>query len=139
MTIEAVDIGIVSGSDELVTFYSGVLAVPVLEPRQFPFATVHRLDLGPATLKIMVPTTTTPRPEDPPLSQFWDRAGFRYLTLWVDDLDLVARRWDTAGGTVAMPPTELRPGIVTALLVDPDGNTIEAMQGVVGPEPPYRG
>ncbi len=126
MTVRAVDIGLVTAGDELVDFYREVLDPVVLEPRRFPFATVHRLDLGPVTLKVMVPE---PPPEAPePVTQFWDRAGLRYVTLWVDDVEALAERWGGAGGTVAMAPTELRPGVTTALLVDPDGNTVEAMQ-----------
>ena len=78
----------------------------------------------------MVPTAPPEAPE--PTDRFWDRTGLRYLTLWVDDLDPLAERWAAAGGIVAMPPTELRPGVRTALLVDPDGNTVEAMHDADG-------
>jgi hypothetical protein len=27
-----------------------------------------------------------------------------------------------------MPPTQIRPGVSTAVLIDPDGNAVEAMQ-----------
>jgi catechol 2,3-dioxygenase-like lactoylglutathione lyase family enzyme len=126
VSVRAVDIGIVSPTDALVAFYEAALDAPRLEPRQFPFATVHRLAVGPVTLKVMVPTEV-PAAEAPP-SPFWDRAGLRYLTLWLDDLEPLLERWRSAGGTVVLPPTELRPGVVTALLVDPDGNTVEVMQ-----------
>ena len=132
MTIEHVDIGIVSATAELAEFYRAVFEAEVLEPRRFPFATVHRLALGPVTLKIMVPEQT---PEAPSAdSKFWDRQGFRYLTLWVDDLTALAEGWARLGGTVAMEPVELRPGVWTALLVDPDGNTIEAMRQTRSPQ-----
>jgi predicted enzyme related to lactoylglutathione lyase len=124
--IDAVDVGLVSADPALADFYERVLGLERLEPRVFPFATVHRVACGPVTLKVMVPTDR-PEPEDP-VSPFWVRAGVRYLTLWVDDLDALVAAWTEAGGAVAMPPTELRPGVRSALLGDPDGNVVEAME-----------
>jgi hypothetical protein len=126
MNVSGVDVGFVSNSEALVDFYVGALQVERLEPRRFPFATVHRLACGPVTLKVMVPAerATSPAPAQP----FWAAAGLRYVTLWVDDLDDLARRWTELGGAVDMPVTEIRPGVRTAVLVDPDGNTVEAMQ-----------
>jgi len=40
---------------------------------------------------------------------------------------LVLERWTAHGGTVAFGPLTIREGVRTALLVDPDGNTVEAM------------
>lgn len=125
MSIHAVDIGIVSRHESLVDFYVAALPAVRLEPRVLPMGTVHRLEVGPVTLKIMVPTEVPASPE--PTGAFWERAGFRYMTLWVDDLDELARRWEEHGGTVTLPPLELRPGVRTSLLTDPDGNTVEAM------------
>ncbi len=126
MTIAAVDVGFVSATDGLVSFYEQALGAKRLEPRQFPFATVHRLACGPVTMKILVPADV---PEPPaPASPFWARSGLRYLTLWVDDLAATAAAWAAAGGTVTMAPTELRPGVQSALFADPDGNVVEAMQ-----------
>jgi len=126
VNVVAVDVGLVSSTDALVGFYERALSAERLEPRVFPFATVHRLACGPVVLKVMVPTDP---PEDPgPASPFWARAGLRYLTLWVDDLDGLVTGWTGAGGQVAMAPTVLRPGVRSALLGDPDGNVVEAME-----------
>jgi len=130
MRIEQVDVGLVSATDALADYYAEVLGGVRLEPRVFPFATVHRITCGPVTLKVMVPTAPPETAGD--TAQFWDRAGFRYLTLWVDDLADLAGRWTNGGGTVAMAPTEIRPGVETALLVDPDGNVVEAMRDATG-------
>jgi predicted enzyme related to lactoylglutathione lyase len=68
-------------------------------------------------------------PQAPVLdADFLDRAGLRYLTLWIEDLDRVVERWRAGGGTVKMAATEIRPGVRTALLIDLDGNTVEAME-----------
>lgn len=126
MTIVGIDIGFVSATDALVAFYRDVFDLEVLEPRVFPDGTVHRLALGDGALKVMVPA------DDPealrPTERFWDRAGIRYVTLWLDDLDAIVARWTAAGGTVALGPLTIREGVRTALLLDPDGNTVEAMQ-----------
>ncbi len=126
MKIAAVDVGLVSASEALVEFYQRALSLQRLEPRVFPFATVHRLACGPVTLKVMVPA------EPPELAQapapFWTRTGHRYLTLWVDDLEALTASWEANGGLVTMAPTEVRPDVHTALLADPDGNVVEAMQ-----------
>jgi catechol 2,3-dioxygenase-like lactoylglutathione lyase family enzyme len=126
MAIHNVDVGLVSRSDALVGFYVDVLGAERLEPRQFPFATVHRLACGPVTLKVMIPAD--PPADDPRGGSFWDRSGIRYVTLWVDDLDDLVARWTGAGGTVTTAPMELRPGVRVALLADPDANAVEVMQ-----------
>lgn len=125
MRIDGLDVGIVSASDALVSFYERALGLTRLEPRVFPFATVHRLACGPVTLKVMVPGDA---PEAPGVAApFWARAGLRYLTLWVDDLDALVEGWAAAGGDVTMAPVEIRPGVRSAVLADPDGNVVEAM------------
>jgi catechol 2,3-dioxygenase-like lactoylglutathione lyase family enzyme len=126
MGIVTVEVGLVSEDDRLVDFYVDAIGATRLEPRVFPFATVHRMALGSVNLKVMVPAE---RPAAPtPAEQFHDIAGLRYLTFWVDDLDDLAARWAAAGGTVVRPPAELRPGVRFALLADPDGNAVEALQ-----------
>ena len=126
MTIHAVDLGIVSADATLVDFYQEVLDATLLDARPLPMGTIHRLSVGPVTLKIMVPVER-PTPDEA-AEAFWHRAGIRYFTLWVDDLDDLSARWAARGGVVAIAPFELRPGVRTAVLTDPDGNTMEAMQ-----------
>jgi hypothetical protein len=124
--IERVDIGMVSADDSLVGFYACALGLDRLEPLEFPFCTLHRLQCGAVLLKVMVPKEPPAAPaatEHP-----WDVAGLRYLTMWVDDLDATLGSWTAAGGTVATPPMDLRPGVRLAVLVDPEGNVLEAME-----------
>lgn len=128
MTIQNVDVGFVSATDALVDFYVSALGLERLEPRQFPFATIHRLACGPVTLKVMVPTD--PPAVAPTGGSFWDTGGLRYLTLWVDDLAGVVERWVACGGHVTNEPMEVRPGVHVALLADPDANAVEVMQAL---------
>lgn len=125
MGIVSIDIGLVSATDAIVGFYRDVFDLEPLEPRVFPDGIVHRLALGSGALKVMVPAQTPA--DSPPSERFWDRAGLRYVTMWLDDLDAVVDRWTAHGGTVALGPITIREGVRTALLVDPDGNTVEAM------------
>ncbi len=129
MTITAIDVGLVSAHEALVAFYVDALGCERLEPRVFPFATVHRLACGPVTLKVMVPTDAPVA--GPAVDPFWAAAGLRYLTVWVDDLAAVVARWTAHGGRVTMAPTEIRPGVSTAMLADPDGNVVEMMQQTI--------
>lgn len=126
MTVQTFDIGLVSPDDSLVAFYRDTFSLTELEHREFPMGTVRRLQCGPGVLKVMIPTDApvSPTAVDP----FWSAAGIRYLTLYVDDLGEVAQRCIANGGRVVTPAFELRPGVSTAVLHDPQGNTVEVMQ-----------
>jgi predicted enzyme related to lactoylglutathione lyase len=126
MGIVSHDIGLVSTSPDLIGFYAAALGGTPLEPRVFDWTTIHRLDLGPVVLKVMVPVAA-PAPA-PAAEHFSDVTGLRYLTFWVDDLDDLVARWTAAGGTVTIPVGDLRPGVRFALLADPDGNAVEALE-----------
>lgn len=127
MSVERIEIGMVSGDAALVAFYRDVFQLRELEPRATPAGTVHRLGDDEAVLKVLVPAVA-PAPPAPSKAQFWDAAGLRYFTAWVDDLDAIARRCADHGGTVAFRPVELRPGVRTMVVHDPDGNVVEVME-----------
>jgi predicted enzyme related to lactoylglutathione lyase len=127
MTVLRTEIGLVSADDTLVAFYSSVFGLDVLEPRVLPTGTVHRLGNGEALLKVMVPSEE-PVPAPARVERFWESAGLRYFTLWVRDLDGIAARCAERGGTVSLGPIDLRPGVRTMVVHDPDGNAIEVME-----------
>jgi catechol 2,3-dioxygenase-like lactoylglutathione lyase family enzyme len=127
MSVRRTEIGLVAASDGLVSFYRDVFGLEVLEPRTLPTGVVHRLGHGEAMLKIMVPAAP-PAAAPPPSERFWDVAGMRYFTLWVDALDEVAHHCPARGGAVTLGPIELRPGVRTMLVNDPDGNVVEVME-----------
>jgi predicted enzyme related to lactoylglutathione lyase len=127
MTVNSFDVGLVSSSGALVDFYAKVFELTELGPREFPTGVVRRLQCGPGVLKVMVPAAAPAPPS--PTANFWDQAGVRYLTMWVDDVAAVVGRARARAGRVALEPFELRPGVAMALLVDPDGNSIEVVQG----------
>jgi predicted enzyme related to lactoylglutathione lyase len=125
VTVESFDIGFVSATGALVDFYKQALGLEELEAREFPMAVVRRLACGPGVLKVMIPTDPPASP--PPTGSFWEMAGIRYATLWVDDVAATVDGWRAAGGAVIMEPFELRPGTFSAMVSDPDGNVVEVM------------
>jgi predicted enzyme related to lactoylglutathione lyase len=127
MTVRRAEVGLVSPTERLVGFYRDVFELTVLEPRHMPTGTVHRLGHNDAILKVMVPATPPAAPA-PALPQFWAASGLRFFTLWVDDLDGVIERCSSGGGTITLGPIDLRPGVRTMLVHDPEGNVIEVMQ-----------
>ncbi len=128
MAKPALDVGIVSADAErLLRFYEGVAGFERQPPIRLPgIGTIHRLACGQSLLRVMVPETP-PAPDD--AASFSARAGLRYLTLEITDLDGAVDAVRAFGGTVTLAPFELRPGRRVAQVADPDGNMIELGQG----------
>jgi predicted enzyme related to lactoylglutathione lyase len=128
MAKPALDVGLITAeAGPLLTFYQEVVGFERLDPLELPdIGTIHKLACGESILRIMVPTTP-PEPDDS--TSFSARAGIRYLTLEVDDIDAAVEAVRTHGGTVTLEPFELRPGRKVSQVADPDGNMIELGQG----------
>ena len=128
MAKPALDVGLVTADAEpLLRFYEGVVGFEPQPPLELPgIGTIHRLAAGESLLRVMVPTEA-PAPDD--AASFSARAGIRYLTLEVEDLDAAVEAVRALGGSVALPPFELRPGRRVSQVADPDGNMIELGQG----------
>jgi predicted enzyme related to lactoylglutathione lyase len=54
--------------------------------------------------------------------------GYRYWTMTIDNLDDVLREVEAAGRKIVWPRREVRPGVVVAMIEDPDGNWVEFIQ-----------
>ncbi len=128
MAKPALDVGLVTADAQpLLDFYSGVAGLEILEPLELPnIGTIHKLACGESILRIMVPVEA-PRPDES--TSFSSIGGIRYLTLEVDDIDAAAAAVEALGGSITLPPFELRPGRRVAQVADPDGNMIELGQG----------
>ncbi len=128
MAKSALDVGLVTANAKpLLDFYSGVAGFEILDPIELPnIGMIHKLACGESILRVMVPV-------DPPMSDdsssFSSTAGIRYLTLEVDDIEAAAGAVEALGGSITLPPFELRPGRRVAQIADPDGNMIELGQG----------
>jgi predicted enzyme related to lactoylglutathione lyase len=128
MAKPALDVGLVTADAQpLLDFYSGVVGLEILEPIELPnIGTIHKLACGESILRVMVPVEA-PRPDES--ASFSSVGGIRYLTLEVDDIDAAAAAVEALGGSITLPPFELRPGRRVAQVADPDGNMIELGQG----------
>ena len=127
MAVQSVETGLVSADRALVTFYCAVLQLEELEPFAFPQGTVHRMRApGGHVVKVMVPAAAPAAPSA--AEAFYGIAGYRYMTVRVDDIDGVIDRATAHGGQVVMGPRELRPGVQIVVITDPDGNTFEVLQ-----------
>ena len=128
MAKPALDVGLVTrDAERLIRFYEGVAGCERQSPLTLPnIGTIHKLACGHSILRILVPTTP---PEPDGATSFSARAGIRYLTLEVTDIDAAVDAVRVFGGSVALPPFELRPGRRVSQVADPDGNMIELGQG----------
>ena len=124
MAKAALDVGLVTEEAEpLLAFYEAVAGMVRLDPLELPgIGTIHKLACGESILRIMVPAEP---PARDPSTSFSAQAGLRYLTLEVVDAEAAVRAVVAKGGSVTMPPFELRPGRMVAQVADPDGNMIE--------------
>ena len=117
---------VTADADPLVAFYAGVAGFDVLDPLELPnIGTIHKLACGESILRIMVPVEP---PAKDPSASFSATAGIRYLTLEVDDIEGATAAVERLGGSVTLPPFELRPGRRVAQVADPEGNMIELGQ-----------
>jgi predicted enzyme related to lactoylglutathione lyase len=128
MAKPALDVGLVTKDPErLIRFYEAVAGMERQPPLTLPnIGTIHKLACGHSILRVMVPTKP---PEPDGATSFSARAGIRYLTLEVEDVDAAVLAVRANGGSVTLPPFELRPGRRVSQVADPDGNMIELGQG----------
>ncbi|MEE2665011.1 MAG: VOC family protein [Myxococcota bacterium] len=128
MAKPALDVGLITAdATPLLDFYRAVASFELLDPLTIPnVGTIHKLACGESILRVMVPTTP---PEPDEAVSFSARAGIRYLTLEVEDIEQAVEAVRSHGGSVALEPFELRPGRRVAQVTDPDGNMLELGQG----------
>ena len=128
MAKPALDVGLVtSDAERLIRFYEGVAGCERQPSLTLPnVGTIHKLGFGHSILRILVPTAP-PAPDG--AASFSARSGIRYLTLEVSDIDAAVAAVRAFGGSVSLPPFELRPGRRVSQVADPDGNMIELGQG----------
>ena len=127
MAKAALDVGLVTtDAAPLIDFYTGVAGFEIQPALELPnIGTIHKLGCGASILRIMVPVEP---PAKDSSASFSATAGIRYLTLEVDDIEGATAAVERLGGSVALPPFELRPGRRVAQVADPDGNMIELGQ-----------
>ena len=123
-----IDLGIlVRDVDACVRFYCDDLGLPKVAEIPFPGnRTMHRIQIGDTVLKLMEYRDGAP-PAGPRGREA--QAGIRYFTISVRDLPAVVAELEAKGHTFTVPLREARPGVWIAMLEDPDGNTVELLDG----------
>ena len=124
---DSCDLGIVvSDSAAALKFYVETLGFEHTADIPFPLRTgsvMHRVQAGSVTIKL------TKHAENPPAKNPPNGAtggvGIRYFTFWVQNLEAIVERCTAGGYNVAIPITEVRPGVRIAMIEDPDGNWVE--------------
>ena len=128
LTKDSIDLGlVVRDADASLAFYRDVLGLEDLGERAMPGGTMRRLGCGTSVLKL-VSLKKTPDASAPP-GGIPGATGYRYWTMSVSNIDEVVAACEAAGRTIAVPVTELAPGITIAIIEDPDGNWVELLKG----------
>jgi catechol 2,3-dioxygenase-like lactoylglutathione lyase family enzyme len=125
----AVDLGIViSESERSLAFYCGLLGLEHVADIPMPVGgdgTMHRVRCGDTLLKLVRFDTTPPPAAGGGIA---GALGYRYLTMIVSNLDEIMQELADSGVPVAVPVTDLRPGVRIGMVEDPDGNWVEFVE-----------
>jgi lactoylglutathione lyase len=119
-----IEIGImVRDSEKQLAFYRDVVGLPYLGDLVFPGAHMWRFDGGGGSVVKLLELDPMPEAANP----IGDATGFRYLSLYVGNLDELVAEMVEGGGTVVIPVTEFQPGARFAFVEDPEGNRLELL------------
>jgi len=125
---DSIDLGIViSDPVKSLAFYRDLLGMKDDGEMEVRGGRMYRVLCGTSLIKLV---KMDREPEGKPVGGGPGRGfGLRYLTIHVNDLrDLVAQL-ESKGIKPLVPPSETRPGVVMAMVNDPDGNIVEFLQG----------
>jgi glyoxylase I family protein len=125
---DSIDLGIViSDPVKSLAFYRDLLGMKDDGEMEVRGGRMYRVLCGTSLIKLV---KMDREPEGKPVGGGPGRGfGLRYLTIHVSDLrDLVAQL-EAKGIKPLVPPSETRPGVVMAMVNDPDGNIVEFLQG----------
>ena len=128
LTKDSIDLGIVvTNVDACLAFYRDTLGLTLAGETPLPGGGVmHRLMCGTSLIKLVVPAKAPPVVAPPGGIQ--GATGYRYWTISVSNIEDLVAECGAAGHKIAVPVTELRPGVTIAIVEDPDGNWVEFVQ-----------
>ncbi|MBU2644245.1 VOC family protein [bacterium] len=128
ITKDSIDLGIVTRNvDKALAFYRDTLGLkPAGEMPMSGGGKMVRLACGTSVIKLVV-NGRDPKATAPP-GGIGGATGYRYWTISIDNIADAVKACDEAGYKVAVPITEIRPGIRIAMIEDPDGNWVELLQ-----------
>lgn len=128
ITKDSIDLGLITkDAGALVKFYRDTLGLEQEGEMPMPGGgQMTRLKCGTTILKIVV-NGKEPKAMAAP-GGIRGATGFRYFTISVSNLVEVTEQCKAAGYKIAVPPTEIRPGVSISMIEDPDGNWVELLQ-----------
>lgn len=123
-----IDLGIVVRDiDACLPFYRDALGLAPLFDFELPTGShMWQLAVGECVVKL-VTHPATPDASNPPGGSSGG-TGLRYWTMGVDDIDDAVSKCVDAGAPIALPVTQLMPGIRIAMIEDPEGNVVEFLE-----------
>jgi catechol 2,3-dioxygenase-like lactoylglutathione lyase family enzyme len=125
----SIDLGIViTDSDRSLAFYRDLLGYEHVADTPMPIGgggTMHRLMCGESMIKL-VNLNGTPGPS--PTGGIAGATGYRYFTMQVTNLAEIMAACAAADVPIAIPESEIRPGVSIGIVEDPDGNWVEFVQ-----------
>ena len=125
LSSDAIEVGVVVRDvDRCLEFYRDVLGLSYVGDLDFGVAHMWRFQAGTSVVKLLLfreePTGSNPPGEV-------TATGYRYMSLFVSNIDDLVAEVAQFGGTVAIPVTEFQPGSRFAFVEDPEGNRIELL------------
>src|SRR3954453_3281403 len=126
LTKDSIDLGIVTNDGAaLLAFYRDVLGFEDQAETPMPGGSMHRLACGTSVIKLV--SLRKPPPATAPPGGIGGATGYRYWTISVSNMPDVVAACEAAGVPIALPITELAPGVTIAIIEDPDGNWVELL------------
>jgi len=125
---ESIDLGIVTTQPErMLTFYSEILGFAKIVEITLPHGGhMYQLACGTSLIKIVV------NGKHPVVNAIPgcipNATGYRYFTITVTNLHELVALCREAGSIIVFSAREIRPGVVIAMVEDPDGNWVEFLQ-----------
>ncbi|MYA13736.1 MAG: VOC family protein [Acidimicrobiaceae bacterium] len=123
------DLGIVTtNGDAMLEFYRDVVGLEfeaTLALEAVGIARMDRLRCNDSVLKLVTPVADVSEGTGGGIEGC---TGLRYFTMSVDDVTTAAADCEAAGAPVVWSPMEVRPGVMIAMVEDPDGNWVEFIQ-----------
>lgn len=125
LSSDAIEIGVVVRDlERCLEFYRDVLGLPYIGDLDFGVAHMWRFQAGTSVVKLLrfreAPTASSPPGEV-------TATGYRYMSLFVSNIDDLVAECERFGASVPVPVTEFQPGSRFAFVEDPEGNRIELL------------
>ena len=124
---DSIDLGIVvSDPEKSLAFYRDILGFVENGTMAMPGGgKMYRLLCGTTVIKLVHAAND---PQAAAGGGINGARGYRYFTISVSNLEEITAHIASSGYKVAVPSTEIRPGISISIVEDPDGNWVEFLQ-----------